>query len=166
MLRLNASAPETLTGNGLTASVNSQNARRRVYHPKHFKVARPTETPTALPPSHSYRSGPPSLALIAAKPRALASALSRLYWPCAGSWWQPVTIRGDRYTLIVGMYWRCGCAQSARGRSLQSLVMESASGAERSRLQPLAAISLAPRWLNRHCRHAIRTRQSENDRNG
>ena len=52
-------------------------------------------------PSNPYR--PPSLALIAAKREALASALLRPYWPYAGSWCRPVTTRGGRCMPIAGM---------------------------------------------------------------
>jgi hypothetical protein len=41
---------------------------------------------------------------------------------------------------------------------LRSPAMELASGAERSRLQSLAAILLTPRWLNRHSRRTTRNR--------
>jgi hypothetical protein len=52
------------------------------------------------------RSGPILLAVIAAKPGALASALPRLYWPCAARL-RPVTIRGGRYSRLQPWYPLC-----------------------------------------------------------
>jgi hypothetical protein len=51
------------------------------------------------------RSGP-ILAVIGAKPGALASALPRLYWPCAARL-RPVTIRGGRYSRLQPSYPLC-----------------------------------------------------------